>query len=761
MTFKIHISRTRFSLSTVGTLLLAFAGLITTGIVIQSWWAIEQDRKLTIDSEYQHGLIAVRLLEEHATQTLRDAERNLDTVVNAILNEGKKAPIDDSLIRQVLTKAQPFNRVLKALQFVNPEGQAWVSSIDYPAYQTDADDRGYIPYLLKHRNEKQVILGRPFQRFYDGELVVPVARNVYQEDGSYLGIISTDVSVSYFSNVYQRVAQDSNAMVSLFTDAGVIIVRFPFNPDQVGQDLTQSSVIKTLKKSAAEGMFEEQHFLGENEAKPRLYTYRKFKDYPVISIFARDTDTILSPWRERTQNRILFSSLIGLLVILLSFFLWRQFRRLHQSEQSLLASEAHLKSSESKFTHLFENSPLPLALLSFREQKIVAINHYLLQQWGYTAEQLIDKSLDELQIWSKPEDAKLHYQLLLETGTVRQLEVSLKDSQGRESICQISSKCFISNTEQLLIFSPIDISRLREVESQIRTMNSQLEEKVVDRTRSLAAANRELEQALNTMKEMQEEMFRSEKMAALGYLVAGISHELNTPIGNSLMAASTIHDHAQTLADEINTGQLRKTRLLQLIDDTKKGADILLRNLQRAAQLILSFKQVAVDQSSDQCRVFDLKETIEEILLTLEPVYKRSAFQISVNLEVGISMESYPGALAQILNNVVNNALNHGFEGRDQGHMQLRTKTLNATHIEMVFMDDGIGIAQQHINRVFDPFFTTKLGQGGSGLGLHIVYNLVTEVLGGSVMLESEVAHGTQLRFIIPKTAPKKHLNEN
>ncbi len=307
MSFKIHISRTRFSLSTVGTLLLAFAGLITTGIVIQSWWAIEQDRKLTIDSEYQHGLIAVRLLEEHATQTLRDAERNLDTVVNAILNEGKKAPIDDSLIRQVLTKAQPFNRVLKALQFVNPEGQAWVSSIDYPAYQTDADDRGYIPYLLKHRNEKQVILGRPFQRFYDGELVVPVARNVYQEDGSYLGIISTDVSVSYFSYVYQRVAQDSNAMVSLFTDAGVIIVRFPFNPDQVGQDLTQSSVIKTLKKSAAEGMFEEQHFLGENEAKPRLYTYRKFKDYPVISIFARDTDTILSPWRERTQNRILFS----------------------------------------------------------------------------------------------------------------------------------------------------------------------------------------------------------------------------------------------------------------------------------------------------------------------------------------------------------------------------------------------------------------------------------------------------------------------
>ncbi|MBC3873235.1 ATP-binding protein [Undibacterium flavidum] len=751
--------RTSFSLTTVGALLTLFAGLITTGIIAQSWWAIEQDRKLTIDSEFQHGLVAVRLLEEHASQTLRDAERNLDTVVNAILNEGKKQPINDNLIRQVLTKAQPFNRVLKALQFVNPEGQAWVSSIDYPAYQTDADDRVYIPYLLQHRGERKVILGRPFQRFYDAEFVVPVARNVYQEDGRYLGIISTDISVAYFSNVYQRVAQDSKAMVSLFTDAGVIIVRFPFSLDQVGQDFSQSSTMLTLRQSATEGMFEENHFLGDKEVRPSLYTFRKFKDYPVISVFARETDTILSPWRKRSENRILFSSVIILLVILLSLFLWRQFRRLHQSEQSLVASEAHLKSSESKFTHLFENSPLPLALLSFHEQKILAINNYLLQQWGYTREQVLHKSLDELQIWVNRDDAKNHNKLLQESGVVKQLEVVLQDSQAHQSICQISSKYFLSNTEQLLIFSPLDISRLREVESEIRSLNTQLEEKVIARTRSLAEANRELEQALSAMKVMQEEMFRSEKMAALGYLVAGISHELNTPIGNSLMVASTIHDHAHTLVEEINAGQVRKTRLLQLIDDTKKGADILLRNLQRAAQLILSFKQVAADQSSDQRRVFDLKDTLEEILLTLEPAYKRLAFQLNVDLQAGISMESYPGALAQILNNVIINALGHGFEGRESGQMQLIGRNLNDTHIELIFMDDGRGIPQHHINQVFDPFFTTKLGQGGSGLGLHIVYNLVTEVLGGSVVLDSEIGSGTRLRFVIPKSAPNKHLN--
>lgn len=750
------IKQNKFSLTTIGLLLALFTGLIIAAIISQSWWAINQDRKLTIDSEYQHGLVAVRLLEEHATQTLHDAERNLDTVVNAILSEGKQKPITDTIIREVLTKAQPFNRVLKALQFVNPDGQAWVSSIDYPAYQTDADDRTYIPYLLQHREDRKLLLGRPFQRFYDGELVVPVARNVFTDNGHYLGIISTDISVSYFSNVYQRVARDSKAIVALFTNTGVIIVRFPFISNQVGQDLSKSAMIEHLNKSTEEGMFEDHSFLNDENAKPGLYTFRKFKDYPVISIFARDTDTILSPWQERSQNRILFSSIIILLLVLLCLFLWRQFQRLHQSEQSLRASEAHLKSSESKFADLFENSPVPLALLRFSDQRILAINDYLLRQWGYSAEQAMHKSLHDLNIWTNQADANQHNKLLLAHGVVKQYEVSLCDSQGHSHICQISSKRFVSNAEQLLIFSPLDISHLRHVESQLRTLNTQLEEKVLERTQSLADANKELEQALNTMKAMQDEMFRSEKMAALGYLVAGISHELNTPIGNSLMVASTIHDYAQTLANEINAGQLRKTRLLQLVEDSKKGADILLRNLQRAAQLIFSFKQVAVDQSSDQYRLFDLKSSLEEVLLTLEPIYRRTNYQLTVSLQEGVLMESYPGALAQILTNTINNAVSHGFEGRDHGQMHLSAKELNENEIEIVFKDDGVGIPPEHIKRVFDPFFTTKLGQGGSGLGLNIVYNLVTEVLGGSVSLESEVNHGTQFRFVLPKKAAVK-----
>jgi signal transduction histidine kinase len=347
--------------------------------------------------------------------------------------------------------------------------------------------------------------------------------------------------------------------------------------------------------------------------------------------------------------------------------------------------------------------------------------------------------------------------LLNEKGFVNQLEVGIRDKYRQLSTCQLSSRSFVSNNEIFVIFSPINISRLREVESEIRTLNTQLEQKVSERTLSLEQANEELQHALKTMKSMQDEMFRSEKMAALGYLVAGISHELNTPIGNSLMVASTLRDHAEALSLELNNPQPRKTRLQNLIADSEKGAHILVRNLQRAAHLILSFKQVAVDQSSDHRRVFDLKKTVEEVLLTLEPIYRRTSHQLICELAEGIGMESYPGALAQVITNAVTNAISHGFDGRENGTMRLTASMRNNSEVEIRFSDDGIGIPPQNIARVFDPFFTTKLGQGGSGLGLNIVYNLATEVLGGTIKLDSAINAGTSIILILPIFAPLKN----
>lgn len=738
-------------------LISLFAFITCLAIATQTWWAIEQDRRLTINAEYEHGLVTVRLLEEHATQTIREGERNLDSVINAIQEAGKEKPITNQLIRAVLTKAQPFNRVMKALQFVNPEGEAWVSSIDYPAYQTDADDRTYIPYLLKHQQDTKVIIGKPFQRFYDAELVMPIAKNVFDESGNYLGIISTDISVAYFNTVYQRVAQDSSAMVSLFTLDGIIIVRFPLIPEQVGKTLADSATIQNLKQRTTEGMFEDARFLDEDHSIPRLYTFRKIADLPIVAVFARESDQILSAWRERSKNRIVSSGLIISLLLLLSYFLWRQIVALHRSGVNLKISENAAKNSELKFTQLFELSPVPLVLLDIQDLQVLEANQKFLSLFSLSTEQVHEHSLLELDLWTVKGEIGQHIDLLQHEKQIENQEMQLKDQFGRIFVCHVSSRVIVVNQRSLMVLAIVDITHLRQIESEIRELNNELEEKVHARTHSLELANQNLEQAMSRLKSMQEEILRTEKMAALGYLVAGISHELNTPIGNSLMVASTVYDHANELLDMINQGRLKKSSLSETLLQTAKAADILLRNLQRAAHLIQSFKQVAVDQSSDQYREFDLKHTIEEIMLTLEPMFRRTPFGVDLTLSENIQMQSYPGALAQIITNCINNALTHAFEGRNEGVIYIRSHLSLDDDVVIEISDNGRGISEEDLPRVFDPFFTTKLGHGGSGLGLNIVYNLSNDVLGGRVEIRSKPEQGTTLIFHFPRSiAPEE-----
>lgn len=267
-------------------------------------------------------------------------------------------------------------------------------------------------------------------------------------------------------------------------------------------------------------------------------------------------------------------------------------------------------------------------------------------------------------------------------------------------------------------------------------------------------ANMELQRTLDALKRATEELTRSEKMAALGSLVAGISHELNTPIGNSVTVASNLQDQLQSLERDINEGNLKRSSLAQFIRSTSTGVNILTRSLEVASELIKSFKQVAVDRSSEKRRQFELSALLEELAITLRPMFRQTPYTMALDLQPGIAMDSYPGSLGQIITNLVSNALVHGFEDRAQGIMHIRTRAIGEDAVELVFCDDGVGIQLAHQPRVFDPFFTTKLGQGGSGLGLHIVYNLVTAVLGGRVRLESAPGQGVRMVIMLPRAAP-------
>ena len=299
------------------------------------------------------------------------------------------------------------------------------------------------------------------------------------------------------------------------------------------------------------------------------------------------------------------------------------------------------------------------------------------------------------------------------------------------------------------------IGERKRADEALQRLNLELESRVQHRTQELAAANTQLEEALGTLQRAQRELVRTEKLASLGSLVAGIAHELSTPIGNSLTVATTLEDRSAAFAREATGGPLRRSSLDDFVAQVQQASDLLVRSLLSASELIGRFKRVAVDQTSAQSRRFDLAETLDEVVATLRPQIKKTPHRIEVLVPAGIAMLSYPGPLGQVVINLVNNALVHGLEGVADGVVRIEARVDEPDRVRIEVRDNGRGISEAHQARIFDPFFTTRLGQGGSGLGLHIVYNIVTRVLGGQITVISRAGEGAAFVLDLPLTAPK------
>ncbi|MET3138854.1 PAS domain S-box-containing protein [Undibacterium sp. GrIS 1.2] len=418
-------------------------------------------------------------------------------------------------------------------------------------------------------------------------------------------------------------------------------------------------------------------------------------------------------------------------------------------------ADEELRENQEKFASIFQKSPLPLSLARVSNGRFIDVNDAWLNQFGFTREEVIGRSAIGLGLWLDDAEKSQLLEHLNQKTTINQFEVHYRCKDGRNITCLLSGRVVELRGEEFYIFSPTDITRQREIENEIQQINQELESRVQRRTLNLEQANTELANAMETLKLTKDELVRSEKMAALGSLVAGVAHELNTPIGNSVTVASTLQHKTQELAREINSGNIRRSTLDAYLDSSAMGTELLMRNLASARDLVISFKQVAVDQASNQRRRFDLKHTLADVVVMLDPMYKNTPFILEVALQDEIQMDSYPGPLGQLITNFVTNALAHAFDGRNHGTMRLTTRLKQEGLVEIIFSDNGVGIPVEHQARVFDPFFTTKLGQGGSGLGLNIVFNIVTNLLGGKIELQSYAGVGTSLIITLPLQAPE------
>ena len=743
-----HKDATIVVLARTRAALLLFVAVTSLAIIGQTWWAVAQDKMQTIASETTNGLVATRLLEEHASQTLQDAVHTLDQVARAVRSSTKGAPSDQRRIRETVAAYDlSHGRHLKALQYVGLDGMSWISSPDYPSHQSKVTFRDELQFLIMHPGHRGALVGRPYASPYDSQWVIPVARTLYDAQDRALGVISVDIRLTYFGALYSRVAKENNASVALFSDDGFVIVRSPFEARYVDRDISEAPRLVFLRKAAAEGSFSDATFLDDDEGQ-KLYTYRKITGFPITTVYARDFASVLIPWESRTRDRALFAAMMVMLAVALTSFLLIYIRRLERSQGSL-------RESEFRFAGLFKNSPVASILVKPDSGRYVEANEAWLGLFGYQREEIIGRTALELGLWAEPDERKHLVDALERDQFVDKLEVHHKHKEGREIVGLLSGRVFQSGPEPLIVFTLLDVTRQRVVEQEIRDINQQLEQRVLARTEKLEEANREIAQALASVQSMQAELVRSEKMAALGSLVAGIAHELNTPIGNSVTVGSTLQYQIATLFDAFKQGVVRRSGLQEFLESASHGTEILMRSLSRADQLISSFKRVAVDQSSDLRRKFDLQTVLGEVCLTLEPMYKNTPYQLALEVSSNVEMDSFPGAIGQLITNFVSNSLQHGFEGRSSGQMQLEAHMNANDQVVINFTDDGVGMAEEVRKRVFDPFFTTKLGQGGSGLGMNIAYNIVKEILGGTIGIAATPKTGVQITVVIPTTAPQ------
>jgi signal transduction histidine kinase len=318
---------------------------------------------------------------------------------------------------------------------------------------------------------------------------------------------------------------------------------------------------------------------------------------------------------------------------------------------------------------------------------------------------------------------------------------------------EVSGVLYLENTLVSGAFTPERLALLEVLSGQMAIslenarLYAHLEEKVAERTR-------ELSDALEDVQAMQHQMVESEKLAALGGLVAGMAHEINTPVGIAVTAASHLVDRTDELRAAWQAGSMKRSTLDHFIEGVEDAGRLILTNLERSNELVQSFKQVAVDQSSEARRSFAVQEYLEDILRSLRPSLKRAPHLIDIDCDPGLSITSYPGALAQVVTNLVMNSVVHAYDDDVSGRIRL-VATAQDGGIRLRYSDDGRGIPDDVRHRIFDPFFTTHRSEGGSGLGLHIVYNLVTQRLGGTITVESAPGAGTQFTVDIPDAGPE------
>lgn len=420
----------------------------------------------------------------------------------------------------------------------------------------------------------------------------------------------------------------------------------------------------------------------------------------------------------------------------------QQLGQITELTASLQRRVLEVERSEARFAALFRGTPLPCATVD-EAGTIVDVNEAWLHLFGYRREQVVGHTANDLSLWTEPSQRDIYYQHFFHGDPATGFSARLQSPSKPSTTYLLFTSEVTYENERRYVISLLDQSDRLAAEEANRRAQEELEGRVAERTR-------ELQQTVTQLTQAHEGLVRAEKLASLGALVAGVSHELNTPLGNSLTVATSMQHSVANMRDSVERNQVKRSELLEVFNLLNEMADVVTRNTQRAADLVSSFKQVAVDRASERLRDFQLRDLIEDILASMRPGLKHLELDIHLDVPAGIACHSYPGAIGQIVSNLLQNCAVHAFAGQPRGNLWIDACT-DGSQIELRLRDDGAGMSKDVLGHVFDPFFTTRLGQGGSGLGLSVSHNLANSVLGGSLNAESEPGKGSQFTLRFPQ----------
>jgi PAS domain S-box-containing protein len=400
-------------------------------------------------------------------------------------------------------------------------------------------------------------------------------------------------------------------------------------------------------------------------------------------------------------------------------------------------AEAALQASERQF-HTLAHSIPQLVWMADATGKIFWFNNH----WHeYTGTSAVETSSHDWQVILAPaslEEARQRWAQTLEAGTALELELSLRGSDGQYRPFLTRAVPLRDSVAAIYgwIGTHIDISERKRSEQEVRN------------------ARDTAETALQNLRETQNSLIEVEKLAAVGRLVAGVAHEINTPVGTSLTVATALERKTAMIATEMAQGTLRRSSLLEFLEISREASSQLITNLNHAAELIQSFKQVATDRNQSNPRTFDLGDLTEQIVVSLRPGLGKTNLTLKVECQPDLTMISYPGPYGQVLTNLFLNSVTHAFADGEEGSIEIKTLAAGKDSVEILFSDDGCGMSADDRRKAFDPFFTTRRDHGSTGLGLHIVHSIVTNYLGGRLHLESEPGEGTKVRLVLPRAVP-------